>query len=93
MRSRALCLLRSRGQGSKVVLVPASMLGGIFLESDRLVVCRSDFTFLRVRAAELGVTIDVGYADELERLFSLPSDLSQPWKTGSRSWRSASPWS
>jgi hypothetical protein len=60
---------------SKVVLVPASMLGSIFLESDRLVVSRGDFAFLRVRAAELGVTIDVGYADELERL---PSQRSQP---------------
>jgi hypothetical protein len=70
--------VRATWQGSKVVLVPASMLGSIFLESDRLVVCRSDFTFLRVRAAELGVTIDVGYADELERLFRLPSREAQP---------------
>ena len=67
--------VRATWHGSKVVLVPASMLGSIFLESDRLVVCRSDFAFLRVRAAELGVTIDVGYADELERL---PVHRSQP---------------
>ena len=64
--------------GSKVVLVPASMLGSIFLESDRLVVSRNDFAFLRVRAAEFGVTFDVGYADELDRMFSLPSHLDQP---------------
>ena len=70
--------VRATWLGSNVLLVPASMLGSIFLESDRLVVCRSDFAFLRVRAAELGVTIDVDYADELERLFSLPSHLSQP---------------
>jgi len=69
--------VRATWQGSKVVLVPASMLGSIFLESDRLVVCQSDFTFLRVRAAELGVTIEVGYADELEQRFKLPSRRSQ----------------
>jgi hypothetical protein len=70
--------VRATWHGSKVVLVPASMLGSIFLESDRLVVSRNDFAFLRVRAAELGVTVEVGYADELERLFSLPSRRSQP---------------
>jgi hypothetical protein len=70
--------VRATWHGSKVVVVPASMLGSIFLESDRLVVCRGDFTFLRVRAAELGVTIEAGCADELERLFGLPSHRSQP---------------
>jgi hypothetical protein len=70
--------VRGTWHGSKVVLVPASMLGSFFLESDRLVVSRGDFTFLRVRAAELGVTIEVEYADELERRFKLPSRRSQP---------------
>jgi hypothetical protein len=70
--------VRATWHGSKVVLVPRSLLGSIFLESDQLVVCRSDFAFLRVRAAELGVIIDVDYADALERLFSLPFRLDQP---------------
>ncbi len=67
--------VRATWHGSKVVLVPASMLGSIFLESDRLVGCRGDFAFLRGPAAEPRVTIGGGSADDLDRL---PFHRSQP---------------
>ena len=72
--------VRATWRRKRVILVPLTAAGSIFLEADRLVVNHGDFAFLRRRAFELEVTIDVRQDDMvgLERMFRLPSYGSQP---------------